>query len=409
MSRPFAWALPLLAAASALCLPAPAEAQGSSTAPIKIGVLGDMSGYNSDISGQGAAEAVKMAVEDFGGSVLGRKIEVVVADHQNKADIASGIARRWYDTEGVEVITDLVGSGAALAVMAVAAERKKLAFPVNASAADINGKFCNAYSVQYNFDSYALAKATTNAILKAGGDTWFFVTADYAFGHSMQRDAEALVKARGGKVLGGLKHPAGIVDFSSYLLSAQGSGAKVIALANASSDTINSIRTASEFGITHGGKQTLAGMLFFISDAHALGLPLAQGLTFTTSFYWDMNDETRAWSKRYFDRVGKMPTMVHAANYSAIRHYLTQVKASGSLDADRVMTAMKTAPINDFYTKGGRIRDDGLMIHDLFLMQVKTPQESKYPWDYYKLVAKIPAEDAFRPASESECHLLRNK
>lgn len=384
-----------------------AQAQTSNANPIKIGVLGDMSGYNADISGKGAVEAVKMAVEDFGGSVLGRPIEVIYADHQNKPDIASNIARRWYDTEGVEVITDLVGSGNALAVMSLANERKKLAFPVNASSSDINGKSCNPYTLQYNFDSYALAKATTNAILKKGGDSWFFVTADYAFGHATQKDVEGFVKAGGGKVIGAVRHPAGTADFSSFILTAQGSGAKVIALANASSDTVNSIRTASEYGVTQGGKQTLAGMLFFLSDAHALGLNLAQGLTFTTSFYWDMDDETRAWSKRYFARVGKMPTMVHAANYSAIIHYLNSVKATGSLDADRVMASMKQMPINDFYTKGGKIRDDGLMIHDLFLMQVKTPQESKYPWDYYKLIAKVPAAEAFRPVEESQCHLLK--
>ncbi|MBR1122533.1 ABC transporter substrate-binding protein [Bradyrhizobium lablabi] len=384
-----------------------AQAQTANAKPIKIGVLGDMSGYNADISGKGAVEAVKMAVEDFGGNVLGRPIEVVSADHQNKPDIASNIARRWYDTEDVEVITDIVGSGNSLAVMSLANERKKLAFPVNASSSDINGKFCNPYTLQYNFDSYALAKATTKAILKTGGDSWFFVTADYTFGHTTQKDVEAFVKEGGGKVLGAVRHPAGTADFSSFILAAQASGAKVIALANASSDTVNSIRTASEYGITRGGKQTLAGMLYFISDTHALGLNLAQGLTFTTSFYWDMNDETRAWSKRYFARVGKMPTMVHAANYSAIMHYLNNVKATGSLDADTVMASMKKMPINDFYTKGGKIRDDGLMIHDLFLMQVKAPQESKYDWDYYKLIAKVPAEEAFRPASESQCPLLK--
>jgi branched-chain amino acid transport system substrate-binding protein len=329
------------------------------------------------------------------------------ADHQNKPDIASNIARRWYDSEGVEVITDLVGSGNALAVMSLANDRKKLAFPVNASSSDINGKFCNPYALQYNFDSFALAKATTNAILRTGGDSWFFITADYAFGHSTQKDVEGFVKAGGGTVVGSVKHPAGTADFSSFVLTAQNSKAKVIALANASSDTVNTIRTASEYGLTRGGQQTLAAMLFFISDAHALGLELAQGITFTTSFYWDMNDETRSWSKRYFARVGKMPTMVHAANYSAIMHYLNSVKSAGTLDADQVMAAMKRTPINDFYTKGGQIRDDGLMIHDLFLMQVKTPKESKYPWDYYKLIARVPAAEAFRPADESQCSLLK--
>lgn len=380
---------------------------GKAEEAVKIGVLGDMSGYNSDISGQGAVVAVKMAVEDFGGKVLGRPIEVVSADHQNKPDVASAIARRWYDLENVSLITDLVGSGNSLAVMALAAERKKLAFPVNASSSDINGKHCNAYTVQYNFDSYALAKATTSAILKSGGDSWFFITADYAYGHSIQRDVEAFVKAGGGKVLGSVKHPAGAFDFSSYVLAAQGSGAKVIALANASSDTINSIRTASEYGLTRSGKQSLAGMLFFLSDAHALGLNLAKDLIFTTSFYWDMNDDTRAWSKRYFDKLGKMPTMVHAANYSAALHYLKAVRDAGSLDADKVMAQMKKSRISDFYTSDGHIRDDGLMVHDLFLMRVKRPEESKYAWDYYKMLAKIPAADAFRPLAESECPLIK--
>ncbi len=396
-----------LAGVAALCSQ-PATAQtGKADDTIKIGVLGDMSGYNSDISGPGAVAAVKMAVEDFGGKVLGRPIEVLSADHQNKPDIASAIARRWYDVENVSLVTDLVGSGNALAVMALAAERKKLAFPVNASSSDINGKHCNAYTVQYNFDSYALAKATTSAVLKSGGDSWFFITADYAYGHSIQRDVEAFVKAGGGKTLGAVKHPAGAFDFSSYVLAAQGSGAKVIALANASSDTINSIRTAAEYGVTSGGKQSLAGMLFFLSDAHALGLKLAKDLIFTTSFYWDMNDETRAWSKRYFEKVGKMPTMVHAANYSAAIHYLKAIRDAGSVDADKVMAQMKKSKISDFYTSNGYIRDDGLMVHDLFLMQVKRPEESKYAWDYYKLLAKVPAADAFRPIAESECPLVK--
>lgn len=407
--RKFGWGLLVSTVCGAAALYSQAVVAQSEKAAdvVKIGVLGDMSGYNSDISGAGAVAAVKMAVEDFGGKVLGKPIEVLSADHQNKPDVASAIARRWYDVENVSLITDLVGSGNALAVMGLAAERKKLAFPVNASSSDINGKHCNAYTVQYNFDSYALAKATTSAILKSGGDSWFFITADYAYGHSIQRDVEAFVKAGGGKTLGSVKHPAGAFDFSSYVLAAQGSGAKVIALANASSDTINSIRTASEYGVTSSGKQSLAGMLFFISDAHALGLNLAKDLIFTTSFYWDMNDETRAWSKRYFEKVGKMPTMVHAANYSATMHYLQAVRDVGSIDGDKVMAQMKKSRISDFYTKDGYIRDDGLMVHDLFLMQVKRPEESKYAWDYYKLLAKVPAEEAFRPLSESECPLVK--
>ena len=383
---------------------APAAAAADKT-PIKIGVLGDMSGVYQATSGPGAVAAVKMAVQDFGGTVLGRPIEVVTGDHQNKPDLATTIARRWYDTEHVDMITDIVGSASSLAVIAVANERHKIAFAPNASASDINGVKCTPYSVQYNFDSYALSKALVNALLKQGDNTFFFVTADYAYGHNTQRDATAFITAGGGKVLGSVKHPVGATDFSSYILAAQNSGAKVIALANASSDTINSIKTANEFGVMK--KQKLAGFLVFLSDVHALGLQAAQGLEFVDSFYWDENPEARAWSERFMKQVGVMPNDVHAADYSSVLTYLRAVKAAGTDNADAVMAMMRKLPINDVYTKNGHIRADGLMVHDLGLYQAKTPAESKAPWDYYKLVAKIPADQAFRPLSQSLCPLVK--
>jgi branched-chain amino acid transport system substrate-binding protein len=372
---------------------------------VKIGVLGDMSGLYQDTSGKGAVEAVKLAIEDFGGTVLGKPVEMVSADHLNKPDVASSIARRWYDTDKVDMIVDLVGSASALAVTAVSRDKHRIAMVTNASATDISGKQCTPYSTQYNFDTYALAKATTSTLLKQGQDTFFFITADYAFGHNLEADVSRFVREGGGKIVGSVKHPIGASDFSSYLLSAQSSGAKVIALANASSDTVNTIKTAREFNIT--ARQKLAGMLIFLSDIHAIGLQTAQGLTFTGSFYWNMNDETRAWSKRFFDRTGRMPNSVHAADYSATLQYLKAVKAAGTDNSDAVMAELKKMPVNDMYTKNGRIREDGMLVHDLYLFQVKTPAESTAPWDYYKQLATIPADEAFRPLSESACPLVK--
>jgi branched-chain amino acid transport system substrate-binding protein len=376
-----------------------------SNGAVKIGVLGDMAGLYQDTSGKGAVEAVKLAVEDFGGAVLGRPIEIVSADHQNKPDIASSVARRWYDSENVDMIVDMVGSASALAVTAVSNDKRRIAMVSNASATDISGKQCTPYSTQYNFDTYALAKSTTNTLLKQGQDTFFFITADYTFGHNLENDVTRFVREGGGKVLGSVKHPIGTSDFSSYLLTAQASGAKVIALANASSDTINAIKTAQAFNVT--AKQKLAGMLIFLSDIHAIGLQTAQGLIFTDSFYWDMNDETRAWSRRFFDRVGRMPNNVHAADYSATLQYLKAVQAAGTDNSDAVMATLKKIPINDMYTKNSRIREDGMLVHDLYLFQVKMPAESTGPWDYYKLLATIPADEAFRPLSESACYLVK--
>jgi len=374
---------------------------------VKIGVLGDMAGLYQDTSGKGAVEAVKLAVEDFGGAVLGKPIEFVSADHQNKPDIASSVARRWYDSENVDMIVDMVGSASALAVTAVSNDKHRIAMVSNASATDISGKQCTPYSTQYNFDTYALAKSTTNTLLKQGQDTFFFITADYTFGHNLENDVTRFVREGGGRVLGSVKHPIGTSDFSSYLLTAQASGAKVIALANASSDTINAIKTAQAFNVT--AKQKLAGMLIFLSDIHAIGLQTAQGLIFTDSFYWDMNDETRAWSRRFFDRVGRMPNNVHAADYSATLQYLKAVQAAGTDNSDAVMATLKKIPINDMYTKNSRIREDGMLVHDLYLFQVKMPAESTGQWDYYKLLATIPADEAFRPLSESACYLVKSR
>lgn len=374
---------------------------------VKIGVLGDLSGVFADLSGKGAVEAVKMAVEDFGGTVLGKKIEVVAADHQLKPDIAASIARRWYDTEGVDMINDLAGSAVALAVINIAKEKNRVAIVNSASSTLITGSKCTPNSVHYTIDTYAEAVGTGTAMLKQGGDTWFFVTADYAFGHSLEKDVSSLVKAKGGKVIGSARHPFGASDFSSFLLQAQSSGAKVIALANAGGDAVKSLKTAAEFRIGHDGKQTLAGLLVMIGDVHALGLEVTQGLTLTTAFYWDQNDETRAWSKRFYERVGKMPEMTQAGDYSSTMHYLKAVQAAGTDDAQEVMKKMREMPVNDFFAKNGHVRADGLMQHDLLLVKVKKPEESKREWDYFKILATIPADEAYRPLSESECPLVK--
>ena len=374
---------------------------------VKIGVLTDLSGLYADISGKGAVEAVKMAVEDFGGKVLGKPIEVIVADHQNKADIASTKAREWIDTEKVDMIQDLVSSATAIAAVKVAGEKKRIAISNGAASSRLSNEDCTPYSVHYTYDTVALANGTGKAVVKDGGDTWFFLTADYAFGKSLEKDTTAVVKANGGKVLGGVLHPLNTSDFSSFLLQAQSSGAKIIGLANAGGDTINSIKAANEFGIMKSGKQKLAGLLIFITDIHALGLQMTQGLYATTGFYWDLNDETRKWSERYFKRTGKMPSMVQAGDYSSTMHYLKAVQAAGTDDSDAVIKKMKETPINDFFAKNGKIREDGRMVHDMYLVQVKTPAESKRPWDYYNVRATIPGDQAFRPLSESTCPFVK--
>jgi len=373
---------------------------------IKLGVLDDMSGVYTDLAGPGAVDAVKMAVEDAGGSINGNKIEVVSADHQNKPDVGTGIARQWYDQDHVDAIFDVANSGVALAVQEVAREKHKIVMFSGPGSSDITNSKCSPVGVHWTYDTYGLAKGTGGAITKSGGDSWFFITADYAFGQALERDTAAVVTADGGKVLGEVRAPLSTPDFSSFLLQAQASKAKVIGLANAGGDTVTSIKQAAEFGIVSGG-QKLAGLLVFLSDINSLGLKTAQGLQLTESFYWDQNDETRAFSKRFFERNKKEPTMVQAGDYGAVKHYLEAVKAVGSTDPDKVMAAMRAAPINDFMTKNGKLREDGKVVRDMYLFEVKKPEESKGPWDYYKLVRSIPAAEVTRPVEESACPLLK--
>jgi branched-chain amino acid transport system substrate-binding protein len=395
----------VLAAALAALAAAPASAQQKvSDGAVRIGVLTDMTGYYSDLAGPGSVLAARMAVEDFGGKVAGAPIEVVSADHQNKADIASNTARKWFDENKVDVIADLVSSSTAGAVMPVAAEKKRITLLSGPATTAFTGEKCTPYNVHYTYNNWALANGTGREVVKNGGDSWFFVTADYIFGKSLEEDTSRVVKEAGGKVLGAARHPSpGTTDFSSYLLQAQASGSKIVGLANAGADTVNCVRQAAEFGITP--KQQLAGLLIFISEIHALGLKNAQGLYATTAFYWDLNDETRKWSKRFFEKHRKMPTMVQAGVYSAVTHYLAAVKAAGTDDADAVIKRMKDTPVNDFFAKNGRIGPDGLHRHDMYLVQVKTPQESKYPWDYYKIVKTIPAAEAFPSVEQQKCPL----
>jgi branched-chain amino acid transport system substrate-binding protein len=399
----------LLCCASLLALASPASAQGKvSDDTVKIGVLTDMTGYYSDLAGPGSVLAARMAIEDFGGKVLGKNIELVSADHQNKADIASNTARKWFDEEKVDVIADLVSSSTAGAVMPVAAEKKRITLLSGPATTAFTGEKCTAYNVHYTYNNWALANGTGREVVRQGGDTWFFVTADYVFGKSLEEDTSNVVKAAGGKVLGAARHPSpGTTDFSSYLLQAQSSGAKIIGMANAGADTVNTIKQAKEFGITP--KQSLAGLLVFISDVHSLGLDTAKGMYLTTSFYWDLNEDTRKWSKRFFERHKKMPTMIHAGVYSAVTHYLNAIKAAGTDAADPVVARMKATPVKDFFAKNGQIGPDGLHRHDMYLARVKSPQESKYPWDYYTIVKTIPAAEAFPSVEAQKCPLVAKK
>jgi len=374
---------------------------------IKIGVLNDQSSLYADISGQGAGVAARMAVEDFGAAKKGMKVEVIQADHQNKPEVGSAIARQWYDRDGVDVIVDVPTSSVALAVNQVTREKNKAFLVSGAASSDLTGKACSPNTIHWTYDTWMLAHGTGSAIVNTGGKTWFFLTADYAFGHALERDTEEVVIKNGGKVLGKVRHPLNAQDFSSFLLQAQSSKAQIIGLANAGGDTINSIKQASEFGIVEGG-QGLAGMLVFISDVHALGLKTAQGLIFTETFYWDRNDASRAFAKRFAPQYkGNMPTMVQAGVYSAVLHYLKAVEALKSDDAPKVIAKMKEMPTDDPLFGKGRVRQDGRKIHDAYLVEVKRPAESKYPWDYYKIRATIPAEQAFRPEKEGGCPLVK--
>jgi branched-chain amino acid transport system substrate-binding protein len=371
---------------------------------VKIGVLNDQSGVYEDITGMKAVEAAKMAVEDFGGQVLGKRIEIVTANHQNKTDIATGIVRKWIDTEQVDAVADVTGSGIALAVNELLRDRNRVMLAASAATSDLTGKACSPTTVQFSYDTYALAKSTGTETLKQGGDTWFFITADYAFGHALERDTSEFVKQGGGKVLGAVRAPLGTTDYSSFLLQAQSSKAKIIGLATAGGDTITVIKQAAEFGIQQSG-QRLGGLLIYINDVESLGLQAAQGLVLTTSFYWDLDDETRAWTKRFLSRTGgkRPPNMLQAGLYSSIYHYLKAVQAAGTDDAKAVSLKMRELPINDFYNKNVVLRRDGRAMHDMYLAQVKAPSESKYPFDDYKILSKVPGESAWRPESEGNC------
>jgi branched-chain amino acid transport system substrate-binding protein len=393
------------AAFLAVCVSGEVHAQGNQ-GPVKVGVLTDMSGLYSDIGGKGSVEAAQMAIADFGGTLLGKPIELVSADHQNKPDIGAGIARKWYQNDGVDVIVDVPTSSVALAVEGVSKDLHKIALFSGAGASDITGKACSPYAAHWTYDTYALAHGTGGAIVRQGRKAWYFLTADYAFGHDLERDTATVVEANGGKVLGQSLVPLNTADFSNYLLAAQGSKAQVVGLANAGQDTTNAIKQAAEFGLTQSG-QKLAGLLVFITDVNSLGLKTAQGLELTSAFYWDQTNATRAWSKRFFAAIHHMPTMSQAGIASALGHYFAAVKAVGSKDPDKVMAQMRATPINDFMTHDGKLRIDGRVLRDLYLFQVKSPAGSKYPWDYYRQLATIPADQAFRPLDQGGCPLVK--
>lgn len=398
----------LLAGAAMLGLAAqgaPAAAQVSGDT-IKIGLITDMSGMYADADGSGGAEAVRMAIEDFGGEVAGKKIEFVVADHQNKADIGAARVREWIDRDGVDMVIAGPNSSVGLAVAKIAADKKKPFIAIGSTSSRLTNEECTPFTIHYAYDTVSLSKGTGAAVVADGGKSWFFLTADYVFGASIEKDTRAVIAAKGGTVAGSIKHPLGASDFSSFLLQAQGSGADVLALANAGADTINAIKAADEFGV--GQSMKLVAMNMYLTDVHALGLEVAKGLYMTDGWYWDLNDETRAWGKKFFDRTNKMPTLLQVADYSAVRTYLEAVKATGADDGETIVARMKATPVNDVFVKDGVIRPDGRMVHDMYLMQVKTPEESKYPWDYYKLVKVIPGEDAATSKAESRCTLWTN-
>jgi len=391
----------------ALALPIGVAQAQISDGIIKIGVLNDQSGLYADLAGQGSVVAARMAVEDFNAAAKGLKVEIVFADHQNKTDVGSQIARQWYDAEKVDLILDVPNSGIALAVNQIAREKKKALVISSAASSDLTGKACSPNTIHWTYDTWALANGTGNAVVKTGGDSWFFITADYAFGHALERDVEAVVLRNGGKVLGKVRHPLSTQDFSSFLLQAQASKAKIVGLANAGADVTNSIKQGAEFGIVKGG-QNFAGLLVFITDVHALGLEKAQGLIFTETFYWDMNEKTRAFAKRFAERNrGIHPTMIHAGAYAGTLHYLKAVEALKSDDGTRAIAKMKEMPTDDPLFGKGVIRADGRKIHPAYLFEVKKPAESKYPWDYYKVRATIPANEAFRPIDQGDCPLVK--
>lgn len=381
----------------------PAMAQVSDD-KVKIGILNDQSGVYADFGGKWSYEAALMAVEDYGGAVLDKPVEVITADHQNKPDIASNIARQWYDTEQVDAIMELTTSSVALAVQGISKEKKKIDIVTGAATTELTGEQCSPYGFHWAYDTHALAVGTGGALVEQGGDTWFFLTADYAFGYSLEEQTSNFAKSKGGEIVGAVRHPLATTDFSSFLLQAQASGAKVIGLANAGLDTANAIKQAAEFGIVAGG-QRLAALLFTLSEVHGLGLQAAQGLTLTEGFYWDRNDESRDFSRRYFERTNRMPNMVHAGTYSAVTQYLKAIEAAGTDETEAVAKQLHEMPVNDLFAKNGKVGANGRMIYDMYLMEVKSPDESKEPWDYYKVLATIPGDEAYIKPSESGCSL----
>ncbi len=395
----------LLASTMILAATSGAMAQNK---PLKLGAILDMSGLYADITGPGSELAAKMAAEDFGGEVLGRKVEIVVGDHLNKADLSANIARDMLDNQGVEAIIDVAASATALAAGEIAKARNKIIMYSGPGAIRLSNEACGPYTVHYAYDTYAQANVTGLATVKQGLDSWFFLTADYAFGQDLERDTSNVIKKTGGKVLGNVRHPINTADFSSFLLQAQSSGAKVIGLANAGGDTINAIKQAAEFGITKKGGQKMSPLLAFISDIDSVGLETAQGLVLAEAFYWDLNDETRAFTKRFQERnKGRVPTSAQAGVYSSVGHYLKAVKAAGTTDSAAVIAKLKELPINDMFAKNGKIREDGRMVHDMYLFEIKKPSDSKGRWDYYKLLATVPGDQAFQPLSESRCPLVK--
>ncbi len=393
-----------LAVTAMLGVAAPAQAQISGDT-IKIGIITDMAGVYGDIDGMGGVEAIRMAIADMGGAINGKKIEVLYAEHQNKADVAATKAREWFDTQGVDMLIGGTNSATSLAMSKVALEKKKPFLVVGAASSALTNDQCTPYTIHWAYDTVALAKGTGGAVVKSGGKTWFFLTADYAFGAALQNDTSTVVKAAGGTVVGSVKHPLSASDFSSFLLQAQASKAQILGMANAGGDTVNTIKAANEFGVTKTMK--LAGMLVFINDIHALGLKTTQGMYLTDSWYWNQNAETRAWARRFFDKMKKMPSSVQAGDYSAALEYLKAVKATGSDDADKVLAQMRKTKINDVFAKDGFIRGDGRMVHDMYLMQVKTPEQSTEPWDYYNVAQVIKGEAAWTSKADSKCALWK--
>ena len=409
MIRTFGSAVLAAALAGTALGSVPAAAQGTfSDNAVRIGILNDQSGLYAEYGGQGSVEAARMAVEDMGGKIGSVPIDILSSDHQNKPDIASAIARQWYDRDNVDAIMELTTSSVALAVQGLSREKKKITITTGAATSDLTGKACTPYGYHWAFDTRALAVGTGGALTRAGGDTWFFLTADYAFGSALEADTSKVVLANGGKVLGSVRHPLSNQDFSSFLLQAQGSKAKVIGLANAGLDTSNAIKQAAEYGIVEGG-QKLAALLFTLSEVHGLGLKVAQGLTLTEGWYWDANDETRAFGQRYMKRTGRMPNMIQAGTYSAVLSYLKAVKAAGTDETDAVNAKLKALPVDDVFAHGGIVQPNGRMVHDMYLFEVKKPAESKGPWDLYRQLATIPGKEAFASPAESGCPLTAAK